>query len=101
MHKGNHIGALCPRYLAGRPLIFLIRVARRRGGRGGSPKRLYKAPTYYTKPLNIIQTLQNSMQNPKILDKNPKYLARAATNNMLAKIIKHPILKTQNINNTI
>ena len=65
-----------------------------RGGGGGSPNRLYKAPTDYTKPQQLIQSpnrqykaakhytkLQKSIQrhqdirqNPKILDKDIKYL---------------------------
>ena len=36
------------------------------GGRGGSPKRLYKAPTDYTKPRQTIQS-------PKTLYKAQKY----------------------------
>ena len=45
-----------------------------------SLKRLYKAPTNYTKiqkdhtkPQNTIQNRQENMQNPNILDKNQKY----------------------------
>ena len=62
---------------------------RRRGarGRGGSPKRLYKAPTDtykaptdYTKPHKDYAKPQNIRQISKILNKALKYLTRVATN---------------------
>ena len=56
---------------------------RRRGARGGSPKRLYKAPTHYAKPRQIIQSpetlykdmkcetkLQNVRHELKIINKS-------------------------------
>ena len=52
----------------------------RRGARGGSPKRLHKAPTDYTKPQQTIQSPGNTIQSPgktiqrhEILDKTLKY----------------------------
>ena len=55
-----------------------------------SPDRLYKAPTEYTKLQNTIQRPEipckssakpkDIRQRPNILDKDPKYLTRVATN---------------------
>jgi len=58
----------------------------REGRRGGSPKRLYKAPTDYTKPQKdykkprqIIQSLTKTIQRHKILDKDPEMLDNIST----------------------
>ena len=71
----------------------LIRGARGGGGRG-SPKRLYKAPTDYTKPQNNIQRHKETIQRHNILDKDPTYLARVATNIHSTYNIKYQILIT-------
>ena len=70
-----------------------------------SPDRLYKAPTYYTKPPKDYRNLQkdyikllNIKQNPKILDKNPTHWTRVATNIYSTSSIKYPILNNTVIN---
>ena len=57
-----------------------------KGGGRGSPRRLYKAPTDYTKPQKdytkprqTIQNVRNIKQKPEILDKYSKYRTRVAT----------------------
>ena len=43
-----------------------------RRGAWGNPKRLYKAPTDYTKPQHTIQSLRKTIETYKILDKTSK-----------------------------
>ena len=42
------------------------------GPGGGSPKRLYKAPTDNTKPQKTIQSSEKTIQRPEILDRTRK-----------------------------
>ena len=45
-----------------------------------SPDKLNKAPKHYTNTHDIRQHLEQNMQNPKILNSNPKYQIRVTAN---------------------
>ena len=70
-------------------------------GAGGSPKRLYKAPTEYTKPQNRYTKSSNIRQSPDILDNKLKYLTRVATTINFTYNTKHPISKTLYLNQRV
>ena len=74
------------------PVFRYLDRRRRRGARGGSPKRLYKALTDYTKPQQTTQSPDRlnkapndytkppqSMQRPRILDTDLEYLTGVTT----------------------
>ena len=65
------------------------------------PRRLYKAPTNFTKPQQTIQRPQNTTQRFNIVNKYLQYLIRVATTFNLANKMKCPIFRTTYINKKV